>query len=188
MNGIVSGKQIKFGEDTQTGNMTIKSLTTIGHCSFSSSEICKATYWTLFGDLLKSHFHYIHDIAFLSYCFITPQIVTILADPTSQTTNLFKHLKGQSGAYVIQWVCEPLFHQGEDDLPDLIRSQCALRKMRPKATDFFVSKTPHTWYLSQAPQAVLVEKKSVMWRNFSIWQIVMWRSFSTWEMWRKSIT
>ena len=30
MNGIVSGKQIKFGEDTQTGNMTIKSLTTIG--------------------------------------------------------------------------------------------------------------------------------------------------------------
>ena len=30
MNGIVSGKQIKFGEDTQTGNMTIKSLTGIG--------------------------------------------------------------------------------------------------------------------------------------------------------------
>ena len=51
-----------------------------------------------------------------------------------------------------------------------------------------VSGSKHTWYLSQAPQAVLVEKKSVMWRNVSIWQIVMWRSLSTWEMWRKSIT
>ena len=45
----------------------------------------------------------------------------------------------------------------------------------------------HTWYLSPAPPAVLVEKKSVMWRNFSMWQIVMWRSVSTWQMfsWRK---
>ena len=39
----------------------------------------------------------------------------------------------------------------------------------------------HTWYLSPASPAVLVEKKFVMWRKFSKWQIVMWRSFSTWE-------
>ena len=32
----------------------------------------------------------------------------------------------------------------------------------------------HSRYLSQAPQAVPVEKH-VMWRNFSTWQIVMWK-------------
>ena len=44
----------------------------------------------------------------------------------------------------------------------------------------------HTWYLSQTSQTVFVEKKFVMWRKFSIWQIVMWRSFSTWQIfsWR----
>ena len=36
--------------------------------------------------------------------------------------------------------------------------------------------TIHTSYLSRAPRAVPVEKKSVMWRNLSTWQIVRWRN------------
>ena len=34
----------------------------------------------------------------------------------------------------------------------------------------------HTSYLSGAPGAVPVEKKIVMWRNLSTWQIVRWRN------------
>ena len=37
----------------------------------------------------------------------------------------------------------------------------------------------HTSYLSRVPWVVPVEKNSVMWRNFSTWQIVMWNNFST---------
>ena len=60
------------------------------------------------------------------------------------------------------------------------------------------SLSTHTWYLSQVPQVVPVEKKYVMWRNFRFLHICRVEKseiaphpscgensdFSTWQMWR----
>ena len=48
--------------------------------------------------------------------------------------------------------------------------------LKPSNNKYHLCQTPfHTSYLSRAPRAVPVEKKSAMWRNFSTEHIVTWR-------------